>query len=35
MLKDLCALLVHHGLEISPGVGEPGDNVIARAFVDS
>jgi len=35
MLKDLRALLDRHGLEISPGVGEPGDYVIERAFVDS
>ncbi len=33
MLKDLSALLDARGFEISPGVGEPGDYVIERAFV--
>jgi ferredoxin--NADP+ reductase len=35
MLKDLRALLDHRGFMVSPGVGEPGDYVIERAFVDS
>jgi len=33
MLSDTCALLDAHGFEISPGIGEPGDYVIERAFV--
>jgi ferredoxin--NADP+ reductase len=35
MLKDVCALLDRHGLEISPQIGEPGDYVVERAFVDA
>jgi ferredoxin--NADP+ reductase len=35
MLKDLRALLDRLGFEVSPGVGEPGDYVIERAFVDA
>jgi len=35
MLRDLRALLDRRGFEMSPGVGEPGDYVIERAFVDS
>jgi len=35
MLRDLRALLDRRGFVISPGVGEPGDYVIERAFVDS
>ncbi len=34
MLKDISALLDERGLEISEGVGEPGDYVIERAFVE-
>jgi ferredoxin--NADP+ reductase len=34
MLKDTCALLDRRGFEISPGIGEPGDYVIERAFVE-
>ena len=34
MLGDLSALLDERGFEISPGVGEPGDYVIERAFAD-
>ncbi len=33
MLKDLAAVLDARGFTISPGVGEPGDYVIERAFV--
>ena len=33
MLADTCALLDEHGLRASPGIGEPGDYVIERAFV--
>lgn len=35
MLKDLRELLDRRGFEISAGVGEPGDYVIERAFVDA
>jgi ferredoxin--NADP+ reductase len=35
MLKDLRELLNRSGFEVSPGVGEPGDYVIERAFVDA
>jgi len=35
MLKDLRALLDRLGFEVSPGVGDPGDYVIERAFVDT
>jgi ferredoxin--NADP+ reductase len=34
MLADTCALLDTHGFEISPHIGEPGDYVIERAFVE-
>jgi ferredoxin--NADP+ reductase len=34
MLKDTCALLDGHGFVISPHIGEPGDYVIERAFVE-
>jgi ferredoxin--NADP+ reductase len=34
MLKDLSALLDARGFRISPKVGEPGDYVIERAFVE-
>jgi len=34
MLTDTCALLDKRGFEISPHIGEPGDYVIERAFVD-
>jgi len=34
MLNDLSALLDARGFAISPGVGEPGDYVIERAFVE-
>jgi ferredoxin--NADP+ reductase len=35
MLKDVRAVLDRFGFEISAGVGEPGDYVIERAFVDA
>jgi ferredoxin--NADP+ reductase len=34
MLRDLSTLLDERGFEISPGVGEPGDYVIERAFAE-
>lgn len=34
MLEDLCQLLDGRGFTISPGVGQPGDYVIERAFVE-
>lgn len=34
MLKDLSSRLDERGFEISPGVGQPGDYVIERAFVE-
>jgi ferredoxin/flavodoxin---NADP+ reductase len=34
MLTDTCALLDSHGFTISPHIGEPGDYVIERAFVE-
>lgn len=34
MLTDTCALLDKRGFVISPHIGEPGDYVIERAFVD-
>lgn len=34
MLKDISALLTARGLRISGGVGDPGDFVIERAFVE-
>jgi ferredoxin--NADP+ reductase len=34
MLADSCALLDAHGFRISPRIGEPGDYVIERAFVE-
>jgi ferredoxin/flavodoxin---NADP+ reductase len=33
MLADTCVLLDAHGLRASPGIGEPGDYLIERAFV--
>ena len=34
MLKDTSSLLDAHGLHISPHIGQPGDYVIERAFVE-
>ena len=34
MLEDISSLLNHRGFTISPGVGQPGDYVIERAFVE-
>lgn len=34
LLKDTCALLNARGFAISPHIGEPGDYVIERAFVE-
>ena len=34
MLADLCDMLDARGFEISPHIGEPGDYVIERAFVE-
>jgi ferredoxin--NADP+ reductase len=34
MLKDSCALLDGRGFTMSPHIGEPGDYVIERAFVE-
>jgi ferredoxin--NADP+ reductase len=34
MLADSCALLDAHGFRISPHIGEPGDYLIERAFVE-
>ena len=34
MLKDVSAILDAKGFELSPRVGEPGDYVIERAFVE-
>jgi ferredoxin--NADP+ reductase len=34
MLTDTCRLLDARGLQISEHIGEPGDYVIERAFVD-
>ncbi|ALG66962.1 ferredoxin--NADP reductase [Beggiatoa leptomitoformis] len=34
MLKDTCLLLNERGFRISPGIGEPSDYVIERAFVE-
>jgi ferredoxin--NADP+ reductase len=34
MLKDLAALLDSRGFQVSPHIGEPGDYVIERAFVE-
>ena len=34
MLKDTCTLLDSWGFTLSPHIGEPGDYVIERAFVD-
>jgi len=34
MLKDTCALLDEYGLKVSPRLGEPGDYVFERAFVE-
>ncbi|XOT94192.1 ferredoxin--NADP reductase [Alcaligenes pakistanensis] len=34
MLTDISAMLDNRGFEVSPGVGQPGDYVIERAFVE-
>ncbi len=34
MLADISAMLDERGFEVSPGVGQPGDYVIERAFVE-
>jgi len=34
MLKDTASILDERGFTISPGIGEPGDYVIERAFVE-
>jgi len=34
MLKDTCSLLDEYGLKVSPRLGEPGDYVFERAFVE-
>lgn len=34
MLEDISTLLNARGFKISPGVGQPGDYVIERAFVE-
>ncbi len=34
MLKDTCSLLDSRGFEVSPSIGNPGDYVIERAFVE-
>ena len=34
MLKDCCAMLDSRGFEISRHIGDPGDYVIERAFVE-
>lgn len=34
LLEDLCQILDELGFVVSPGVGEPGDYVIERAFVE-
>lgn len=34
LLEDLCKILDARGFVVSPGVGEPGDYVIERAFVE-
>ena len=34
MLADISAMLDNRGFEVSPGVGQPGDYVIERAFVE-
>jgi ferredoxin--NADP+ reductase len=34
MLKDLATILDARGFVVSPHVGEPGDYVIERAFVE-
>jgi ferredoxin/flavodoxin---NADP+ reductase len=33
MLEDTCGLLDELGFEVSPHIGEPGDYVVERAFV--
>jgi ferredoxin--NADP+ reductase len=33
MLSDTCELLDSLGFEVSPHIGEPGDYVVERAFV--
>jgi ferredoxin--NADP+ reductase len=34
MLADISAMLDKRGFTVSPGVGQPGDYVVERAFVD-
>ena len=34
MLNDLSALLDERGFVVSPGIGEPGDYLIERAFAE-
>jgi ferredoxin--NADP+ reductase len=34
MLADISAMLDKRGFVVSPGVGQPGDYVVERAFVD-
>ena len=34
MLADISAMLDSRGFTVSPGVGQPGDYVIERAFVE-
>lgn len=34
MLKDCCEMLDQRGFSISPRIGEPGDYVIERSFVE-
>jgi ferredoxin--NADP+ reductase len=34
MLKETCNILDRQGFEVSPGLGEPGDYVFERAFVE-
>jgi ferredoxin--NADP+ reductase len=34
MLKDLSSMLDARGFHVSPSIGEPGDYVIERAFVE-
>jgi ferredoxin--NADP+ reductase len=34
MLADISAMLNDRGFVVSPGVGQPGDYVVERAFVE-
>lgn len=34
MMKDTTALLDRRGFKVSPGIGQPGDYVIERAFAE-